>query len=103
MRGLSHNLYRNGAQAYTNMEFRHAIQVAPRWAVQGVLFSDFGTFQSFTEDGDVRDWRGTVNIGAGMRIIPTFLSNALLRVDGAHLFSPSMNSLIQFSIITQYF
>ena len=102
VRGLSDNLYRNRAQAYTNMELRHAIQVAPRWATQGVLFSDFGAFQSFTGDGNVRDWRGTVNIGAGMRIVPTFLSNTLLRVDMAHLFSPSPNSLIQFGI-TQYF
>ena len=102
VRGLSDNLYRNRAQTYTNMELRHAIQVAPRWAVQGVLFSDFGAFQSFTEDGKVRDWRGTINIGAGMRIIPTFLSNTLLRVDVAHLFSPDQNSLIQFGI-TQYF
>ena len=102
VRGLSDNLYRNRAQAYTNMELRHAIQVAPRWAVQGVLFSDFGAFQSFTEEGNVRDWRGTVNIGAGIRIVPTFLSNTLLRMDFAHLFSPSPNSLIQFGI-TQYF
>ena len=102
VRGLSDNLYRNRAIAYTNLELRHAIQVAPRWAVQGVLFSDFGTFQSFTEDGKLRDWRGAVNIGAGVRIVPTFLSNTLLRVDVAHLFSPSPNSLIQFGI-TQYF
>lgn len=102
VRGLSDNLYRNRAQAYTNLELRHAVQVAPRWAIQGVLFSDFGTFQSFTEDGKVQDWRGTVNIGAGVRIVPTFLSHTLLRVDVAHLFSPSQNSLIQFGI-TQYF
>ena len=30
VRGLSDNLYRNRAQAYTNLELRHAIQVAPR-------------------------------------------------------------------------
>ncbi|MDZ4733570.1 MAG: hypothetical protein SGJ16_08285 [Nitrospirota bacterium] len=102
VRGLSDNLYRNRALAYTNLELRHAIQVAPRWAVQGVLFSDFGTFQSFTADGNLEDWRGAVNIGTGLRIVPTFLSNTLLRVDVAHLFSPSQNSLIQFGI-TQYF
>lgn len=102
IRGLSDNLYRNRAQAYTNLEFRHAIQVAPRWAVQGVLFSDFGTFQSFTEDGRLRDWRGAVNVGTGFRIVPTFLSNTMLRIDLAHLFSPSPNSLVQFGI-TQYF
>ena len=102
VRGLSDNLYRNRAQAYTNLELRHAIQVAPRWAVQGVLFSDFGTFQSFTDEGNLRDWQGAVNVGTGVRIVPTFLSNTLLRVDVAHLFSPSPNSLIQFGI-TQYF
>ena len=102
VRGLSDNLYRNRAQAYTNLELRHAIQVAPRWAIQGVLFSDFGTFQSFTDEGNLRDWRGAVNVGTGVRIVPTFLSNTLLRVDVAHLFSPNPNSLIQFGI-TQYF
>ena len=102
VRGLSDNLYRNRALAYTNLELRHAIQVAPRWAVQGVLFSDFGTFQSFTEDGALRDWRGAVNIGTGVRIVPTFLSNTLLRVDFAQLLAPTPNSLVQFGI-TQYF
>jgi len=102
VRGLSDNLYRNRAQAYTNLEFRHAVQVAPRWALQGVLFSDFGAFQSFTETGTPRAWLGAVNVGAGMRLIPTFLSNTLLRIDAAQLFSPSPNSLVQIGI-TQYF
>ena len=102
VRGLSDNLYRNHAQTYTNLELRHAVQVAPRWAVQGVLFSDFGAFQSFTAEGKLQAWRGTVNIGAGIRLVPTFLSNTLLRVDVAHLFSPRPNSLSQFGI-TQYF
>ncbi|HMU54513.1 MAG TPA: hypothetical protein PKA61_05885, partial [Nitrospira sp.] len=74
----------------------------PRWALQGVLFSDFGAFQSFTETGTPRAWLGAVNVGAGMRLIPTFLSNTLLRIDAAQLFSPSPNSLVQIGI-TQYF
>lgn len=102
IRGLSDNLYRNRAQAYTNLEFRHGISVAPRWAVQGIVFSDFGTFQSFTEEGVLRSWQGAVNVGAGIRIIPTFLSNTLLRVDMAQLLSPSHNTLLQIGI-TQYF
>ena len=44
VRGLSHNLYRNRAQTYMNLELRHAIQLAPRWALQGVLFSDLVPF-----------------------------------------------------------
>lgn len=102
VRGLSDNLYRNRAQTYMNLELRHAIQVAPRWALQGVLFSDFGTFQPFTEEGNRREWIGAVNIGGGIRIVPTFLANTLLRVDFAQLLAPSQNSLIQFGI-TQYF
>ncbi|MEQ1793338.1 MAG: hypothetical protein ABL970_04025 [Nitrospira sp.] len=102
VRGLSDNLYRNRAQAYTNLELRHAVAVAPRWAVQGVLFSDFGAFQSFTETGSLRSWQGTVNIGAGIRVVPTFLSNTLLRVDAAHLFLPVQDWLVQVGI-TQYF
>lgn len=102
VRGLSDNLFRNRAQAYTNLELRHAIQLAPRWALQGVLFSDLGTFQPFNEEGEVRIWKGAASIGAGFRIVPTFLSNTLLRVDFAQLFAPSQNSLVQFGI-TQYF
>ena len=102
VRGLSDNLYRNRAQTYMNLELRHAIQVAPRWALQGVLFSDIGAFQSFTEQGNQKDWIGTVNVGAGLRIVPTFLANTLLRIDFAHLLAPSDNSLVQVGI-TQYF
>ncbi len=102
VRGLPDNLYRNQGQAYANIEFRHAVQVAPRWAVQGVLFTDFGAFRPFTDAGGNRDWLGAVSVGAGGRIIPTFLSNTLLRVDVGHLFAPSQNTLIQIGI-TQYF
>ncbi|ULA63314.1 MAG: POTRA domain-containing protein [Nitrospira sp.] len=102
IRGLSDNLYRNRAQAYTNLEFRHAIAAASRWAVQGVLFTDFGAFQSFKEDGTLQSWQGAINVGTGIRVIPTFLSNTLLRIDVGHLFSPDQNTLVQIGI-TQYF
>jgi hypothetical protein len=102
IRGLSDNLFRNRAQAYSNLELRHAVPLAPRWALQGVLFSDFGAFQSFRDDGKTRDWRGAISIGAGLRLVPTFLANTLLRVDFAQLFAPSPNSYIQVGI-TQYF
>ncbi len=102
VRGLSDNLYRNRAQTYTNLELRHAIKLAPRWALQGVLFSDVGGFQSFTADGTLREWQVAVNVGAGVRVVPTFLANTLLRVDVAHLIEPRSDLLFQFGI-TQYF
>ncbi|MEQ1563191.1 MAG: hypothetical protein E8D51_02760 [Nitrospira sp.] len=102
IRGLSDNLLRNHAQTYANVEFRHAFQLAPRWALQVVGFSDFGAYQTFTEDGKVKSWRGAVNAGGGARLIPTFLSNTLLRVDYARLMEPIPNTLVQVGI-TQYF
>lgn len=102
IRGLSDNLYRNRTHTYANVELRYAITVAPRWALQGVLFSDAGGFESFTERGQLRAWQGAVNVGAGLRVIPTFLSNTLLRVDAARLFVPVQNWLVQVGI-TQYF
>ncbi len=102
LRGLSDNLFRNRVQTYSNVELRHAIQMAPRWAIQVVGFSDFGAFQTFTEDGKVKSWRGGVSAGGGARLIPTFLSNTLLRVDYARLMEPIPNTLVQVGI-TQYF
>lgn len=102
VRGLSDNLFRNRAQTYSNLELRHAIQLAARWALQGVVFSDAGAFQRFTDQGQLRSWRGAVNIGAGFRVVPRFLSNTLLRVDFAQLPAPTPNSLVPFGI-TQYF
>lgn len=102
IRGLSDNLLRNHAQTYANVELRHAIQFAPRWAVQFVGFSDFGAYQTFTEDGKVKSWRGAVNVGGGARLVPTFLSNTLLRMDYARLMEPIPNTLVQVGI-AQYF
>ncbi|MDF0642978.1 MAG: hypothetical protein P0111_03030 [Nitrospira sp.] len=102
VRGLSDNLYRTRAQSYANLELRHAVRLAPRWAVQGVLFSDVGTFQPFASTGRPEDWQTAVNTGVGVRIIPTFLSNTLFRLDLAQLWRPEPNSLVQIGI-TQYF
>ena len=102
VRGLPDNLFRNRAQSYANVELRHAVPLAPRWVLQGVVFSDIGTFQSFTQEGKVMAWKGAANIGAGLRLIPTFLSNTLVRIYFARLLAPERTSFVQFGI-TQYF
>jgi len=102
IRGLPDNLFRDRAQFYSNVELRHAVPFAPRWSLQGVVFSDFGSFQPFADDGTVRSWKGAVNIGGGLRLVPTFLTNTLLRVDFAQLFTPFVTSHVQIGI-TQYF
>lgn len=102
VRGLRDNLFRNRAQTYMNLELRHAVSLAPRWALQGVLFSDLGSFQPFDVQGKPQSWKGAANIGVGARLVPTFLSNTLLRVDLARLLSPDERFFLQVGI-TQYF
>jgi hypothetical protein len=102
VRGLADNLYRNRAQTYLNTEVRHAVPIGPRWALQSVVFSDLGLFQGMNPDGNVRGWTGAANVGGGIRIIPTWLSTTLLRVDVARLLAPSEAWLVQ-TAIAQYF
>ena len=102
VRGLSDNLFRNRAQGYLNTELRHAIKLAPRWALQGVVFSDLGLFQGMDQQGNITSWTGAANVGGGVRLIPTFLSNTLLRLDLARLVAPEQTWFFQYAI-TQYF
>lgn len=80
----------------------HGVTLAAWWALQEAVFSDAGAFQRFSDHGQLRSWQGAVNIGAGFRVVPTFLSNTLLRVYFAQLLDPTSHSLVQFGI-TQYF
>ncbi len=102
VRGLADNLYRNRAQSYLNTELRHAVSIGPRWAVQGVVFSDLALFQGMGQDGSTRGWTGAANVGGGVRIIPTWLTSTLLRVDVARLLAPTDAWLVQ-TAIAQYF
>lgn len=102
VRGLADNLYRNRAQGYLNTELRHAVPLGPRWALQGVVFSDVALFQGMNPDGNVRGWTGAANVGGGIRVIPTWLSTTLLRVDVARLLAPTEAWLVQ-TAIAQYF
>jgi hypothetical protein len=102
VRGLADNLYRNRAQSYLNTELRHAVPIGPRWALQGVVFSDLGLFQGMNQQGNVIGWTGAANVGGGIRIIPTWLTTTLLRVDVARLLAPTDAWLVQ-TAIAQYF
>jgi hypothetical protein len=102
VRGLQDNLYRNRAQTYANLELRHAIPLSTRVALQLVGFSDLGAFQGLDVHGRAGEWIGAANVGTGFRLIPTFLSNTMLRVDFSYLLQPSPTTFVQFGI-TQYF
>ncbi len=102
VRGLSDSLYRNFAHAFTNIELRHAFQLARRWFLQPALFTDAAAFQPMNARGDRERWIAGLNTGGGLRLIPTALVNVLLRVDAAWLHLPEPGWLIQGGI-SQYF
>lgn len=102
VRGLPDNLHRNRAQAYANVELRHAIDLGKRWYLQPVLFADGARFQSMDVRGNTREWRSALALGAGVRVLPTALIDTLLRVDLSRLLAPSQTWFVQVGI-EQYF
>lgn len=102
VRGLPDNLHRNRAQAYTNIELRHAIDLGKRWYLQPVLFADAARFQSMDQRGNLREWRSALAVGGGIRVLPTALIDTLLRVDVSRLLAPTQTWFLQVGI-EQYF
>jgi hypothetical protein len=102
VRGLPDSLFRNRAQAYANLELRHAIEIAKRWYVQGVLFTDAAVFESMDARGKARPATSAWSTGAGLRLLPTALVDTLLRVDVAYLLHPFTTWFVQGGI-NQYF
>jgi surface antigen-like variable number repeat protein len=102
VRGLPDAFYRTRHQAYVNVELRHAIKLAERWALQGVIFSDGAIFEPMDARGSPTSWKAALSSGVGIRVIPTFLTQLLARVDGARLFVPEGSWFFQLGV-TQYF
>lgn len=102
VRGLRDAFYRDRQHASLNVELRHAIKLAERWAVQGALFSDVAVFEPMDERGKPTRAKHAISAGAGVRLVPTFLTQLLLRLDLARLFAPEERWFLQFGV-TQYF
>lgn len=102
VRGLDDALYRNWVHGYTNIELRQALPLTARLALQAVAFADAGAFQQLTARGGRGGAGGALSAGLGMRVIPTFLTGLLLRVDLARLLVPSRTWFLQFGV-SQYF
>lgn len=102
VRGLTDGVYFNWAQAFANVELRHAERILPRLALQGALFSDAALFESLDVYGERADAGAAASVGAGVRLVPTFLTELLLRLDLARLVVPRGSWLWQFGV-SQYF
>lgn len=101
VRGLPDSLHRNRIATWGNLELRHAIEIATRWYVQGVLFTDAAVFEPMDAGGHATKWVGAWSTGAGLRLLPTALVDTLLRIDGSRLHYPFGAWFVQFGI-TQY-
>jgi hypothetical protein len=102
VRGLPDALYRNWAQVFVNVELRQAVRLLERVALQAVLFADVAEFQRMTAAGKRGEQVFAASLGAGARVLPTFLAQAALRVDLARLLAPRAGWLPQLGL-TQYF
>lgn len=102
VRGLPDSLYRCSFVNYGNFELRHSIGIAPRLFLQPTLFADAAVFQPMNSGGSVESWVQAISTGAGLRIVPTGLTQLLARLDVAKLHLPNDAWMVQFGI-TQYF
>lgn len=96
VRGLDDAFFRNEAQALGSLELRQAWRFAARWALQGVAFADAASFSSMDATGEAHGpWQQALGVGWGARLVPTFLSGRLLRVDLARLLVPEQRWFLQ--------
>ncbi|MDB4986513.1 MAG: hypothetical protein JWN04_1691 [Myxococcaceae bacterium] len=102
VRGLADSLYRNWAQAFVNLELRQAVPLLDRLAMQAVLFADAAEFQRLDAAGARAERLTALSFGAGLRLLPTFIAEAVLRLDVARLIQPNQVWFSQFGV-TQYF
>jgi hypothetical protein len=102
VRGLADPFHRSWAQAFANIELRTALRFVARWALQGVLFADAAIFQPIGPDGRSLSPGHAVGVGAGARLLPTALTELVLRLDLARLLLPAPSWFLQLGA-SQYF
>ena len=101
VRGLPDNRNRDAAHVFSNVELRHSIDITSRLFLQPALFVDGGVYRRMNSAGQVQDAEPALSTGGGLRLLPTFLAWAILRVDGGHIFLPKQGWFVQLAF-SQY-
>jgi hypothetical protein len=103
VRGVPDNLLRNALHIYSNLELRRALKFSRRLFLQGATFVDAAIYFRQSERGTVEKAFPTFAVGAGLRLVPTFLSGVVPRIDagGVMLFG-QLEPFVRFSA-SQYF
>jgi hypothetical protein len=101
VRGLPDNRNRDAQHLFSNVELRHSIELTSRLFLQGAAFADGGVYRRMNSAGQVLHAEPALSTGLGLRLLPTFLAWAILRVDGGRLWLPEPDWFVQFSF-SQY-
>jgi hypothetical protein len=102
VRGLPDGLYRTWLLAYGNAELRQSVRLPLRLALQAALFADGACFAPMDARGQAARKLCAASFGVGFRGVPTFIANAVLRVDLARLIVPTRSWFVQLAF-SQHF
>ena len=97
IRGIGNRVDRGTGTIIINVEYRHTLLGKRKTAVQGVLFSDIGSWRN--PGGDLSDFILSGNFvlfaGGGFRFIHKEIYNAIIRIDyGFNLRAPEVNGFV---------
>ncbi|MFY0606270.1 MAG: hypothetical protein JXR10_06115 [Cyclobacteriaceae bacterium] len=97
IRGVGNRVDRGSGSVVLNLEYRHSFIDRDKLAIQGVAFSDLGTWRN--PGGEFKDFIQSENVksfaGLGVRFIHKEIFNATLRLDyGVDLQSPDRNGFV---------
>ena len=97
IRGIGNRVDRGTGALILNMEYRHSLLEKERIAIQGVVFSDTGSWRN--PGGNLDDFSNPDNFvlfaGGGLRFIHKKIYNAILRVDyGFNLQERQVNGFV---------
>lgn len=102
VRGLRDAVYHTWLQGVLNIELRHALRLAERWALQGVVFTDLAAFDRIDAHGQRSSSGAAASSGVGLRLLPTFLAEVVLRFDVGRALWPDPGYFMQWGL-SQYF
>ncbi|MDG1262766.1 MAG: BamA/TamA family outer membrane protein, partial [Flavobacteriales bacterium] len=97
IRGVGNRIDRGTATVVLNIEYRYTLKEKANVALQGVLFSDAGTWRNPAGDwDDLFDQENFEHFaGIGLRGIYKKAHNAILRIDyGFNLYNTKTNGLV---------
>lgn len=102
VRGAPAGIYWTSAVANFNVEIRQGLRLTSFMGMQIVAFVDSATFAPMNSSGRICADVYAFNAGAGLRVVPTFLSHVVARFDVGRLWAPERSNFFQIGF-NQYF